>query len=332
MTNKNANIKQFDGVRAIAILSIVACHLCYGFNAMSPVGQYLGGTFNFVFFLLSALLIGISVKKRKCPSGGLSKLEFLKRRLTRLIPELWIFLSAYIVIMILAGIPLNYKAVLMNYGLLGWFAKLPYLGHLWFVTMILMCYILFSMLLNVKNRRLATCILIGVCCVGQLMLISIKMPAYMFVILGSSGLTMIFSDKVVLLLNTSSVKLSFVVAAALNCLYYILIDKGYLVIGNLDYYYAGLLSGISMFVFLYQLFKIIPVGNLLTIISLLSYQIYLVHHPMCNVNYLNGMVNNTLISIVIIALTSIFAACLLRYCSNYIASRIKSSRKQYRAN
>lgn len=48
-----------DAIRAVAILLIVACHICYGVNAMSPVGQYLGGTYNFVFFLAFCHLIGI---------------------------------------------------------------------------------------------------------------------------------------------------------------------------------------------------------------------------------------------------------------------------------
>lgn len=48
----------FDGIRAIAILGIVGCHICYALGAMA-IGQYLGGTFNAVFFLLSAILLGL---------------------------------------------------------------------------------------------------------------------------------------------------------------------------------------------------------------------------------------------------------------------------------
>ncbi len=51
-------IPAFDGVRAVAILMIVTCHVCYGAGA-GTWGQFLGGTFNAVFFLLSAVLLGI---------------------------------------------------------------------------------------------------------------------------------------------------------------------------------------------------------------------------------------------------------------------------------
>lgn len=53
---------------------------------MSPLGQYLGGTFNFVFFMLSALLIGQSIKKRKSLRGRLSEnsvTAFFKARIMR---------------------------------------------------------------------------------------------------------------------------------------------------------------------------------------------------------------------------------------------------------
>lgn len=143
--------KEFDGIRGIAILSIVACHICYGINALSPLGQYLGGTFNIVFFILSGLLIGLSIRTRKSQGGGeLSRSIFLKRRLMRLIPDLWLFLISFLMAAVFFDITCTPKQIVMNYLMLGWFAKLPYCGHLWFVTMILFCYILFAISLNIE--------------------------------------------------------------------------------------------------------------------------------------------------------------------------------------
>lgn len=51
-------IPAFDGIRGVAVLMIVTCHVCYG-AGLGVWGQYLGGTFNTVFFLLSAILLGI---------------------------------------------------------------------------------------------------------------------------------------------------------------------------------------------------------------------------------------------------------------------------------
>lgn len=64
-------IPAFDGVRAVAILMIVTCHVCYGAGA-GTWGQFLGGTFNTVFFLLSAILLGIVNK----PENGGVRLAY----------------------------------------------------------------------------------------------------------------------------------------------------------------------------------------------------------------------------------------------------------------
>lgn len=56
--NMSSRNTSFDGIRAIAILGIVGCHMCYGLDGMSWLGLYLGGTFNCVFFSLSALIYG----------------------------------------------------------------------------------------------------------------------------------------------------------------------------------------------------------------------------------------------------------------------------------
>lgn len=66
-----SRLLQFDGIRAVAVLLIVLCHVFYGLDGMgSPAGQYLGGTYNFVFFAMSALLIGLNVNKTKSGGGG----------------------------------------------------------------------------------------------------------------------------------------------------------------------------------------------------------------------------------------------------------------------
>ena len=57
-------IPAFDGIRAVAILMIVLCHICYGLGLM-PIGHYLGSTFNYVFFIMSALLLGLKVNKNE---------------------------------------------------------------------------------------------------------------------------------------------------------------------------------------------------------------------------------------------------------------------------
>lgn len=249
------HIKEFDGIRGIAILSIVACHICYGINAMSPLGQYLGGTFNFVFFILSGLLIGLSVNAHKQDKNcKLNKFSFLKKRIMRLIPDLWIFLTLFLLVAIFFDIPFTPKQVILNYLMFGWFAKLPYCGHLWFVTMILFCYILFAVLLNIREKHLFLVGLLIFCIGGQVIFSMVYLPAYMFLILFLSGVTMIYSTDILYLIERINFKVAFLITVPINICYLYLIDNKLLTIGNLDYYYMGGISGITMLIGLYKLF------------------------------------------------------------------------------
>lgn len=83
-------IPAFDGIRGVAILMIVFCHICYGLGIMS-IGHYLGSTYNYVFFIMSALLLGPKVNKIE-----IGTYLYLKKRIIRIFPEVWIFLTCYI--------------------------------------------------------------------------------------------------------------------------------------------------------------------------------------------------------------------------------------------
>lgn len=67
---KNERWDAIDGIRAVAIMAIVACHICYGFDGYSVAGQYLAGTFNFVFSFISAYLFGLKYAARPETWGG----------------------------------------------------------------------------------------------------------------------------------------------------------------------------------------------------------------------------------------------------------------------
>lgn len=60
---------EFDGIRAVAVLFILLCHISFGMG-WSAMGRFCGGTFNTVFFLLSALLLGLNINKYKLKRRG----------------------------------------------------------------------------------------------------------------------------------------------------------------------------------------------------------------------------------------------------------------------
>lgn len=132
-------IPAFDLLRIVAACGIVAVHVCYSFprEGFLRAGQQLGGTFNAVFLLLSAMLYGL----RKDEGRGESVFRFLGRRILRLGIPLWTFLIVFFAtLFIFTDIRPAPAAILAEFAFLGWPIKIAGIGHLWFMTLILMCY------------------------------------------------------------------------------------------------------------------------------------------------------------------------------------------------
>lgn len=128
----------FDYIRGMSILGIVLCHCCYGINGMSFLGHFLGSTFNIIFLILSAFLLGLSWKNKQCKAYDVT---FLKHRIGKLAYTYYPFLVFMFVFLAFTGYYIGIKDWLMHIFFLPWFDKLPGFGHLWFVTMIVFCYI-----------------------------------------------------------------------------------------------------------------------------------------------------------------------------------------------
>ena len=145
----------FDFIRSISIIGIILCHCCYGISGMSFQGHFLGGTFNVVFLTLSAFLLGLAWERKQCKSYNI---QFLKHRIIKLTYTYYPFLILMFILLAFTEYDVNMKDWLMHFLYLPWFDKLPGFGHLWFITLIVLCYItvyLFSklpyyMLANIK--------------------------------------------------------------------------------------------------------------------------------------------------------------------------------------
>lgn len=146
-----------DFTKSLAIVMIVTCHylMFSRIFGLSGVGRFLADTGNFIFFAISAVLFGLRYEQK-----GASAFEakpFMKKRLVRLFASLWPFLIAILTIYSFIGVEYNVVKAVMNFVGLGWFGKLPNIGHLWFVTMIIFCYTMYvcvtrTQIINRLNR------------------------------------------------------------------------------------------------------------------------------------------------------------------------------------
>ena len=244
------------------------------------MGSYLGGTFNCVFFSLSAILFGEKMSKT---NDTIKLIPFMRQRLYKLAASLWPMLAVALIIFYVIKEPFSAEAALMNFCFMGWFTKLPGLGHLWFVTMIVLCYILFVVLANLRKN-------ISVYWIWPAMIITIicsyvvslyKMPGYLFLILFYCSILFIYGAYILKWAESVSYWILTSLTWFINGITIMLFYMGQLQNGRLETYYITAMCGILILLWLYRLFHIYRPGPFIVFFSGISYQLYLVHHPFC---------------------------------------------------
>ncbi len=141
-------VPALDGVRAVAVLLVVACH------ALSMPGGFLGVE---IFFVLSGFLITTLLLEERQAQGRLGLRSFYIRRVWRLYPALAALLAAWLVLSALGLTPLppagEAVGVLVSGTYLAnaanaWFFPLPIgLQHLWSLALEEQFYLLWPPLL-----------------------------------------------------------------------------------------------------------------------------------------------------------------------------------------
>lgn len=310
---------EFDGIRAVAILFILLCHICFGMG-WSAMGRFCGSTFNTVFFLLSAIILGLNINKYNFGGGKKCIFSFLYKRVARLLCSLWPILIVFAVLFYLIGIDFSLTSFVANMLMLGWFAKLPGLGHLWFVTMIMALYVTFTIIGRNPKAFKKSAIWVCVCLPLHALVAQMGLPGYFFLILLYCSLAFLYAQEIVKWLSAVPIWIFIIAATAINVASYLLIYNK--IIGNgLFANYVTTMGGFAIFALLYRIFKIYTPGKLLCGISALSYELYLIHHPFClgELSYfkLFPALDNYTVALLIIT-TSIVCAYILKRLSNKI--------------
>lgn len=123
-------------IRVISIIFIVSCHILQGINNVFAWWLNVGVQ---IFLFMSGFLMANS----KIESTG----KFLSKKLKRILVPYYIFLIVMIFIYNLNGIITTKKSILVYFlGLQGFKYKyqfiLPGIEHLWFISIILVCYLI----------------------------------------------------------------------------------------------------------------------------------------------------------------------------------------------
>lgn len=268
----------FDGIRAAAMCGILACHICCGIDGAQIFAVCFAETFNYTFFALSALLFGMSFHVGV--DRGWRPLPFMWKRITRLGASCWPVVIAMFVLFSITGIGFSKKDVVMNICFLSWFAEMPSLGHLWFLTMIVMCYALFLALSHLRRKpRLWEWAAGFVAC--SALHYAMESKGYIFLILFFSAALFTYSREFMSWAKKVDLRLLTIGTLAANGIATFLFCKDILLLESFATEHVAAVCGLLILAWLYRIFSYCQPCRLITFLSGISFEIYLIHAPLC---------------------------------------------------
>lgn len=147
---ENNRIPSFDYIRIIALLGILLCHSCFEPAVPYPwLGRFLGVTFNFIFLVLSAFLFGLGWAAK---GYIVYHRDFVIKRMAKLSRTYYPYLVFLFLFLYLTQNYFSIQKAATHLIYLPWFDKIEGFGHLWFMTMIMVCYIGCWMLTKVSEK------------------------------------------------------------------------------------------------------------------------------------------------------------------------------------
>lgn len=276
--------EEFDLLRVMAMAMIVGCHF------LRSIGFYqfdipLGCVGNMIFFSMSGWLLGLAWRNRGYPVLGW---HFLRHRLFRLAVPLWLFAIPYMLAFSVLGCELSWKAVIYNLVLLNWFDRIPGMTPYWFITAIAFFYLTVSLitqaaLINEIRRCLVACFVTLTAVGGQVLLSCFGIQyGYILVIYASGLLCFLFSNEILFVFTSkrlSHVPITLLFAIVLCQLFgfWYFVRRGVIIVGTPMCYYATILPAVSIIVLVFRLYGKLGSGKIISFLSSISYEVYLVH-------------------------------------------------------
>lgn len=321
----NDRICSFDYLRAFAIIGIILCHFFFNWNETLGLGRFCGNTFNALFIAMSGLLLGI---KNSNSNNHKYSISFLKKRFTKLAISYYPFLVfAFLFYVFVEKNTLTIKDVLMHVLFLPWFDKLSGFEHLWFLTMIGVCY--FSVFLYSKFKDSMENWFVGLNLLLSLIIgyfVEEKgLPGQMLVYL-TLFMTCHYKVKDILrwLKNRDSVfvvSVSFCVIAGFLYLFYNGLYDQCRFLAEM----GGALCAMAIFMSTVKLLENVKNNKVIGFVAGVSFEIYLVHHVFSFGRYsIMNIICNPVLGFICLLALSIALATVLRLVSKTIGKIILS--------
>jgi peptidoglycan/LPS O-acetylase OafA/YrhL len=162
--SKSGYLPSLDGLRAVAILSVICYHdrvHRFGILSTSWIHQY-GSLGVDLFFAISGILICSRLLEEERVSGKISLRGFYIRRLFRIFPPAWLFLFTYLGLSLLRQLPIDIGGVVTSFLMVrnlwvhvaGDVPRTWYTIHFWSLSVEEHFYILLpGLLVLFRNKR-----------------------------------------------------------------------------------------------------------------------------------------------------------------------------------
>lgn len=273
------HVASFDYLRVFACLLVLLCHWTQSVGHAEWAGCLSGGTGNTLFFALSGLLLGAA-----SAGGGGYKLDFFKKRILRLYPAFFLLLVVHIGVLYGTGVRLPARSLILNFLGLSWFAHLPGTRHLWFVTGIAGLYALLFALSHMGARRWG----VPLCCAGLLALqvllkaVGISQGSYCSLLL--AGVLGFACGPYVERISARTPRGLRIASLPVALAVYGLVCTALNGIspGHVPFYWAAFAcAGLMVACAVLNADNLPPPPRIVGFLGGISYEIYLVHHPLC---------------------------------------------------
>ncbi len=175
---KSINRNSISLIRIVATFAILLCHYVSWFDRINFTGQI----FNVgvpLFFIISGYLFGNKTIDKTFP--------WLKKRLLRIVTPVYLYYAVCVIVLLLIGnlgdisLWATVKQLLNLHGFVGGGIGNVVTGHLWFVSYIILCYILTPVLQFCVKHFSKRTVIGGVCIVAALeILLMLSIPTFEF--------------------------------------------------------------------------------------------------------------------------------------------------------
>lgn len=338
LESRHTRNPEFDWMRSVSVMLIVLSHfLMFGGcgDFMLWLGHYLGDVFSIVFLCISALLYGM-----KWVRGGyrpFSVKSFMKKRFVKIAASLYPYLLILLCLYICFSVSFSVRKFITNFLFLCWFDKIPTNGHLWFVTMIWICYGFLCVSSRIQKKGKVKLMLVGLFMVGailmQLIMDKYNLPGYMFLLLFVYTLFFLYAplkEEMYIRLDLHSSQ-SFSLRLIISLLFLMINSFTLYQMSMTEYdahnttlWYLLSACGLLWIVFLLMLFHSFKQNKLVSFLSQISFELYLVHHILCCGSFsIIETFSYPIANFFLLFLVSIILAYLLHFISGKVQACIK---------